>query len=99
MGYLIKAQVYFFTEKQGGRVNPFGSGFNPKIKFDGSSEEFFTTLILGEQDVLFPGDNIKLQLAVKGVPDLQLFKGASFDLIEGDRKIAEGSVSFIEALN
>ena len=97
MGYLIKAQVYFFTENQGGRVNPFGSGFNPKIKFDGSSEEFFTTLILGEQDVLFPGDNIKLQLAVKGVSDLQLYQGASFYLIECDRKIAEGCVSFIEA--
>ena len=99
MVYLIKAQVYFFTEKQGGRVNPFGSGFNPKIKFDGSFEEFFTTLILDEDDILFPGDNIKLQLEIKAVPDLQLYKGTSFDLIEGDRKIAEGSVSFIEALN
>tara|TARA_B110000211_G_C13925753_1_gene484870 strand:- start:379 stop:678 length:300 start_codon:yes stop_codon:yes gene_type:complete len=96
--HLIKTQVYFFTEKQGGRNTPFGAGFNPKIKFDGSFDELFTELILEEEDVLFPGDNVKLELTVKGAPDYHLYKGASFDFFEGDRKIAEGSVSFVEVL-
>jgi translation elongation factor EF-Tu-like GTPase len=97
--YLIKTQVYFFTEKQGGRNTPFGAGFNPKIKFDGSFDELFTELILEEDDVLFPGDNVKLELTVKGAADYHCYRGASFEFIEGERKIGEGSVSFVELLD
>ncbi len=99
MKHQIKVQVYFLTENQGGRVNPFGSGFNPKIKFSGSIEEFFTELYLNEDDVIFPGDNVKLELVVKEVSDCYLYRGGSFDLMEGNHKIAEGSLLFVKVLD
>jgi len=92
----IKTQVYFFNESEGGRNIPFGSGFNPKIKFDGSIDELFTSLVLDNDDIVFPGDNVKLKLIVKGASDFYLHKGASFELFEGSRKIGEGSVLLVE---
>lgn len=97
MSHQIRTQVYFFSEEEGGRNTPFGSGYNPKIRFDGSSSELFTKLILEDDDVIFPGDNSKLTLIVKEGSDMFLYRGASFELFEGDRKIGEGSILFVEA--
>ncbi len=96
MKHQIKTQVYFFNESEGGRNTPFGSGFNPKIKFDGSVEELFTSLVLEDDEVIFSGDNVKLKLIVKGASEFYLYQGASFELFEGDKKIGEGSVLLVE---
>lgn len=88
----VEVQVYFLSEEEGGRSIPFGIGFSPKIQLDGSPEELFTELELEDEEVLYPGDNAKIEMKIKGDAGLYLHRGASFDLIEGDAKIGSGSV-------
>lgn len=88
----IQAQIHFFDSDKGGRNVPFGQGFSPKLKFDSSPFEFFTLLDIEETDTIFPGDQLKLTLRIKGEPGIHLHKGASFDLIEGENTIGSGTV-------
>lgn len=86
------AQIYFFSSEDGGRSIPFGQGFSPRLVFDSSPVEYFTELQLEESDTLYPGDQIKLQIKIKGVPGIFLHTGASFDLLEAENKIGSGTI-------
>ena len=88
----ILAQIAFLSTKNGGRSVPFGQGFSPKLVFDSSPCEYFTIFNLSDSDTLFPGDQIKLQLQIKGNPGIHLHKGASFILLEGQRTIGSGTI-------
>ena len=88
----VVAQISFFHSNQGGRSVPFGQGFSPKLIFDASPVEYFTILDLNENETIFPGDKIKLQLKIKGEPGIFLHKGASFDLLEGENTIGNGTI-------
>jgi len=88
----IEAQIHFFDSDKGGRNVPFGQGFSPKLQFDSSPYEYFTVLDIEESETIFPGDQVKLNLRIKGEPGIFLHKGASFDLIEGENTIGSGTV-------
>lgn len=88
----IATQVYILTDEEGGRKIPFGIGFNPKIKLEGSPNEHFTELDIEDDEIIFPGGNYKLKIIIKGDPSFYLDTGASFDLFEGVKKIGFGSV-------
>lgn len=88
----IEVQVCFLSEEEGGRSIPFGVGFSPKLQLDGSPSVLFTELEIDEGEVLYPGDNAKLVMKLKGNPSFYLHSGASFDLFEGELKIGSGSV-------
>lgn len=85
-------QVYILSDKEGGRKIPFGIGFNPKIKLEGSPDEHFTELDIEEDEIIYPGGNYKLKIIIKDNPNSYLHTGASFDLFEGAKKIGFGSV-------
>ena len=88
----ISAQINFLDSKHGGRTVPFGQGFSPKLKFNNSNPEYFTEFNIEDSAIIFPGDQIKLELKIKGQPSIFLHKGASFDLFEGDKNIGNGTV-------
>lgn len=88
----VEVQVYFLSEEEGGRSIPFGVGFSPKIQLDGSPDILFTELELEDDEVLYPGDNVKITMKIKGDAGFYLHRGASFDLIEGEVRIGTGSV-------
>ena len=92
MLFEISAQINFLDSKHGGRNVPFGQGFSPKLKFNTSNLEYFTEFNIEESAIIFPGDQIKLELKIKGEPSVFLHKGASFDLFEGDKIIGNGTV-------
>lgn len=85
-------QITFFESKKGGRSVPFGQGFSPKLILDGNPTEFFTELNIDESKTLFPGDQAKLEIKIKGYPGIYLHAGASFDLLEGSRIIGSGTI-------
>jgi len=88
----ISAQINFLDSKHGGRTVPFGQGFSPKLKFNNSNPEYFTEFNIEDSAIIFPGDQIKLELKIKGQPSIFLHKGASFDLFEGDKNIGNGTI-------
>ena len=88
----IVAQINFFDSESGGRNVPFGQGFSPKLVFDSTPTEYFTELDIDETETIFPGDQLKLQLQIKGSPGIFLHKGASFDLLEGENIIGNGTI-------
>ena len=88
----ISAQINFLDSKHGGRTVPFGQGFSPKLKFNNSNPEYFTEFNIEDFAIIFPGDQIKLELKIKGQPSIFLHKGASFDLFEGDKNIGNGTI-------
>lgn len=88
----VIAQITFFESDKGGRNIPFGSGFSPKLILDSSPMEYFTELDINDSDTIYPGDQIKLPIKIKGSPGVFLHAGASFDLKEGENTIGTGTV-------
>lgn len=88
----VNAQITFFESGKGGRNIPFGAGFSPKLILDGSPIEFFTELTIDDSETIYPGDQLKLPIKIKGNPGIFLHAGASFDLKEGENIIGTGTV-------
>tara|TARA_B100000401_G_scaffold356371_1_gene253840 strand:+ start:233 stop:556 length:324 start_codon:yes stop_codon:yes gene_type:complete len=88
----IAAQINFLDSEHGGRNVPFGQGFSPKLMFNTSNIEYFTEFNIKESKTIFPGDQIKLELKIKGEPSIFIHKGASFDLFEGEKNIGNGTI-------
>lgn len=78
------AQISFLHTEIGGKQIPFGNGFSPKLQFDGSPIEYFTELIIENDVIIYPGDQLKLVIAIKGEPGIYLHAGASFNLLQAD---------------
>lgn len=88
----VVAQISFFHASKGGRSVPFGQGFSPRLIFDASPIDYFTILNLDETETIFPGDQVKMELKIKGNPGIFLHQGASFDLLEGEKTIGNGTI-------
>lgn len=86
------AQVTFLQTNKGGRTLPFGNGFSPKLQFDGSPLEFFTELVIDNDVILYPGDQLKIQILIKGDPGSSYHAGSSFNLIQSDHTIGTGII-------
>lgn len=86
------AQVTFLSSNKGGKPLPFGNGFSPKLQFDGSPKEFFTELVIDNDVILYPGDQLKIQILIKGDPGVSFHAGSSFNLIQSDYTIGTGII-------
>ena len=76
----------------GGRNVPFGQGFSPKLIFNASNIEYFTEFNLVDSKTIFPGDQIKIELKIKTAPNIFIHRGASFDLLERENTIGNGTI-------
>jgi len=85
----FKATIYCLSKEEGGRHNPFFSGYRPQFYFRTTDVTGTVTLPEGKQMVM-PGDNT--ELAVELIHPIAMDKGLRFAIREGGRTVASGQV-------
>ena len=92
MSIEIIAQINFLNSKLGGRNTPFGQGLSPRVIFSTSKTEYLSEFKIEKSKTIFPGDQVKLVLKIKGQPGILIYEGVSFDLFEGEKIIGNGVI-------
>ncbi len=86
------AQVYILTKEEGGRHNPFFSGYRPQFYFRTTDVTGNVTLPEGTQMVM-PGDNT--EMTVQLITPIAMDEGQRFAIREGGRTVGAGRVTKI----
>ncbi|OFW65448.1 MAG: translation elongation factor Tu [Actinobacteria bacterium RBG_16_68_21] len=86
---LFDAQVYVLTKEEGGRHNPFFSGYRPQFYFRTTDITGSITLPEGTQMVM-PGDNT--EMLVELIHPIAMDEGLRFAIREGGRTVGAGRV-------
>ena len=88
----FEAQVYILTKDEGGRQNPFFSGYRPQFYFRTTDVTGSVTLPEGTEMVM-PGDNTEMTVAL-GAP-IAMDEALRFAIREGGRTVGAGRVTKI----
>ncbi len=88
----FQAQVYVLTKEEGGRHNPFFSGYRPQFYFRTTDVTGSITLPEGTQMVM-PGDNT--EMTVELIAPIAMDEGLRFAIREGGRTVGAGRVTKI----
>jgi elongation factor Tu len=88
----FEAQVYVLTKEEGGRHNPFFSGYRPQFFFRTTDVTGSITLPEGTEMVM-PGDNTKM--SVELIAPIAMDEGRTFAIREGGRTVGAGRVTEI----
>ena len=88
----FEAQVYVLTKEEGGRHNPFFSGYRPQFYFRTTDVTGSITLPSGTEMVM-PGDNT--EMAVELHSPIAMDEGLRFAIREGGRTVGAGRVTKI----
>jgi len=86
------AQVYVLTKEEGGRHNPFFSGYRPQFYFRTTDVTGHIELPSGTEMVM-PGDNT--QMKVELINPIAMDEGLRFAIREGGRTVGAGRVTKI----
>ena len=86
----FEAQVYVLTKEEGGRHNPFFSGYRPQFYFRTTDVTGSVTLPEGTQMVM-PGDNTVM--SVELITPIAMDEGQRFAIREGGRTVGAGRVT------
>jgi elongation factor Tu len=84
-----EAQVYVLTKEEGGRHNPFFSGYRPQFYFRTTDVTGSIVLPEGTQMVM-PGDNT--EMSVELITPIAMDEGQRFAIREGGRTVGAGRV-------
>jgi hypothetical protein len=87
---VIEANIYVLKTEEGGRVNPFSSGYRPQLYFKTADTAAEIALPDGVK-IAKPGDNLTIK-AKLNFP-ITITKGSRFALREGGKTIAAGVVT------
>ena len=85
----FEAQVYVLTKDEGGRHNPFFSGYQPQFYFR-TTDVTGQVSLPGGTEMVMPGDNTELSV-VLGSP-IAMDEGLRFAIREGGRTVGAGTV-------
>ncbi|NNM66537.1 MAG: elongation factor Tu [Spirochaetales bacterium] len=85
----FKATIYCLSKEEGGRHNPFFTGYRPQFYFRTTDVTGSVTLPADKQMVM-PGDNT--ELTVELIHPIAMDKGLRFAIREGGRTVASGQV-------
>jgi len=93
---IVKAKVSWLTYEAGGRKNllPAGARYCPIVKFNGVSNNNelwsadFTITDIDENN----NSIVEFTLFAEGAPFNYLVKGSEFELFEGNKRVAVGSI-------
>ena len=85
----FEAQVYVLTKEEGGRHNPFFSGYRPQFYFRTTDVTGAVVLPEGTQMVM-PGDNT--EMSVELITPIAMDEGQRFAIREGGRTVGAGRV-------
>jgi len=89
----FEAQVYVLTKDEGGRQNPFFSGYRPQFYFRTTDVTGSVTLPDGTEMVM-PGDNT--DMSVELINPIAMDEGLRFAIREGGRTVGAGRVTKIK---
>ncbi len=88
----FEAQVYVLTKDEGGRHNPFFSGYQPQFYFRTTDVTGTVTLPQGVEMVM-PGDNTTMTVQLGSA--IAMDEGLRFAIREGGRTVGAGTVTKI----
>ncbi|MDX1449362.1 MAG: elongation factor Tu, partial [Acidimicrobiia bacterium] len=88
------AQVYVLTKEEGGRHNPFFSGYRPQFYFRTTDVTGNITLP-GGTEMVMPGDNTEMRVEL--INPIAMDEGLRFAIREGGRTVGAGRVTKIHA--
>ncbi len=88
----FEAQVYILTKEEGGRHNPFFSGYRPQFYFRTTDVTGSVELPAGTEMVM-PGDNT--EMTVELITPIAMDEGQRFAIREGGRTVGAGRVTKI----
>jgi elongation factor Tu len=88
----FEAQVYVLTKEEGGRHNPFFTGYRPQFYFRTTDVTGSIMLPEGTQMVM-PGDNT--EMTVELIAPIAMDEGLRFAIREGGRTVGAGRVTKI----
>ncbi len=88
----FEAQVYVLTKDEGGRHNPFFSGYQPQFYFRTTDVTGTVTLPSGVEMVM-PGDNTTMSVQLGSA--IAMDEGLRFAIREGGRTVGAGTVTKI----
>ncbi|MGH9166480.1 MAG: elongation factor Tu [Acidimicrobiia bacterium] len=85
----FSAQVYVLTKEEGGRHNPFFSGYRPQFYFRTTDVTGEVALPAGTEMVM-PGDNTEMEVTL--IAPIAMEEGLRFAIREGGRTVGAGRV-------
>ena len=88
----FEAQVYVLTREEGGRHNPFFTGYRPQFYFRTTDVTGSVVLPSGTEMVM-PGDNT--EMTVELITPIAMDEGQRFAIREGGRTVGAGRVTKI----
>ena len=84
--------IYCLTKDEGGRHNPFFSGYRPQFYFR-TTDITGTVTLPEDKQMIMPGDNTELNVEL--IYPIAMEKGLRFAIREGGRTVASGQVTDI----
>ena len=85
----FKAQLYCLTKEEGGRHNPFFTGYRPQFYFR-TTDITGTVTLPEDKQMVMPGDNTEITAEL--IHPIAMDKGLRFAIREGGRTVASGQV-------
>jgi elongation factor Tu len=83
------AQVYVLTKEEGGRHNPFFSGYRPQFYFR-TTDVTGAIELPGGTEMVMPGDNTEMRVEL--IAPIAMDEGLRFAIREGGRTVGAGRV-------
>ena len=87
----FQGEVYVLTKEEGGRHNPFFTGYRPQFYF--RTTDVTGSITLEGAEMCMPGDNVKM--SVELITPIAMDAGLRFAIREGGRTIGAGVVTKI----
>jgi len=85
----FKATIYCLSKEEGGRHNPFFTGYRPQFYFR-TTDVTGSVALPPEKQMVMPGDNT--ELSVELIHPVAMHKGLRFAIREGGHTVASGQV-------
>ena len=89
----FEGEVYVLTKEEGGRQNPFFTGYRPQFYFR-TTDVTGTIKLLGGAEMCMPGDNVTMEVELLNTK-VAMDAGLRFAIREGGRTIGAGVVTKI----
>ena len=89
----FEGEVYVLTKEEGGRHNPFFTGYRPQFYFR-TTDVTGTIKLMGGAEMCMPGDNIGMEVDLLNTK-IAMEEGLRFAIREGGRTIGAGVVTKI----
>jgi elongation factor Tu len=88
----FKGTIYCLTKEEGGRHNPFFTGYRPQFYFR-TTDITGTVTLPEDKQMIMPGDNTEIEVEL--IHAIAMERGLRFAIREGGRTVASGQVTDI----